>query len=102
MISDNPETVRKFLAATTKGYEEAMKDPGASADAILKNAPESDEALLKASAEYLKDRYVDKGRKWGTQDAAIWTGFQAFLVESKLVDKEIDVSKAYTNEFLPK
>ncbi len=102
MIADDPETVRKFLAATAKGYEEAMKDPDASADAILKNAPESDEALLKASAEYLKTRYVDSGRKWGTQDEAIWTGFQDFLLESNVVEEKIDVSKAYTNEFLPK
>lgn len=101
MIADNPETVRKFLDATTRGFKEAMEDPEAAAAAILKNAPETDEALLKASAAYLATRYVDEGRKWGLQDEEIWTEFQDFLVDSGIVTEEIDVSKAYTNEFLP-
>jgi hypothetical protein len=79
-----------------------MKDPDAAVSAILAAAPETDKDLLKASAGYLKTRYVDSGRQWGLQDESIWTGFYAFLKDSGLVTKEIDVSKAFTNDFLPK
>lgn len=102
LIKDDPDLIRRFMAATAKGYEDAMHDPGATADAILKNAPESDEDLLKASAEYLSTRYVDRGRRWGLQDESTWVSFNKFLLESGIMEKEIDVTKAYTNEFLPK
>ncbi len=102
MIKSHPETVRKFMEATAKGYADAIKSPDDSYNAIIKNAPETDKALLKASATYLKDKYVDSGRKWGLQDEAIWTGFVKFLKDSGLIEKEIDVKSAYTNDFLPK
>ena len=101
-VKSDPDTVRAFMAATARGYREAIKDPAASAAALLKAAPESDKALVEASAKYLATRYVDTGRPWGTQDESIWTGFQQFLVESKIVAKPIDLKAAYTNEFLPK
>lgn len=102
MIAKNPETVKKFLAATAKGYELAMSSPKESVDAIKKNAPEADEKLLTASANYLATRYVDKGRQWGLQDDKIWTDFEKFVRDSGLSTKQVDVSKAYSNAFLPK
>lgn len=101
-IKSQPDLVRKFMQATAKGYDEAIANPQASADALLKNAPESDKALVNASAKYLATRYVDKGRQWGLQDAEIWSGFSKFLKDAGLVDKEIDTKAAFTNEFLPK
>ncbi len=102
MIAKHPETVRKFLAATAKGYDTAISNPKESVDAIKKNAPEADEKLLTASANYLSVHYVDKGRAWGLQDAAIWTEFEKFVREAGLTTKQVDTSKAYTNDFLPK
>ncbi len=99
---ENADTVRKFMEATARGYREAIKDPAASAAALLKFAPETDKALVEASAKYLASRYVDSGRAWGLQDEAIWTGFQQFLLDSKIIAKPIDLKAAYTNEFLPK
>lgn len=102
LIKNDPELVKRFMKATARGYEDAINDPNASYDAILKNAPETDKALLKASAKYLQDKYVDRGRQWGLQDESTWVSFQKFLRESGLAEKDIDVTKAYSNEFLPK
>ncbi|MBI2765087.1 MAG: ABC transporter substrate-binding protein [Chloroflexi bacterium] len=102
MIAKQPDTVRKFMAAVSKGYEMAITSPQTSADAIVKNAPETDSKLLTLSAEYLATRYVDRGRQWGLQDNDIWVNFEKFVRESGLTEKAIDVKKAYTNEFLPK
>ena len=98
---DKPDVVRKFMAATAKGYEVANKDGAASAKALLDAAPESDETLVNAAAAFHVGKYVDAGRKWGTQDEAIWASFTAFLKSAGLIDKDIDVKAAYTNEFLP-
>jgi ABC-type nitrate/sulfonate/bicarbonate transport system substrate-binding protein len=100
-IADRPETVRKFLRATTRGYERAMSDPAAAAAALLAGAPELDEALVRASAEYHQDKYVDAGRRWGLQDRETWVTFEAFLRQAGLTEREIDVNAAFTNDFLP-
>lgn len=101
MASDNEDIVRKFMEATVKGYNEAIANPQSSVDAILKNAPETDKQLLDLSAKYLASRYVDQGRPWGLQDEATWAGFETWLRENKVTEKKVDVSKAYTNKFLP-
>lgn len=102
LIEEKPEVVRKFMEATVRGYEVAMKDPQAAADAIMKGAPESDRKLLEVSAKYLSPRYVDPGRPWGLQDREVWVTFADYLRKAGLIDKEIDVDAAFTNEFLPK
>lgn len=101
MIADNPDVVRRFVEATTRGYEEAMRDPQAAADALMKAAPELDRELVEASTSYHATRFVDPGREWGLQDEEVWVTFEEFLRQAGLTQKEIDVSAAYTNEFLP-
>ena len=49
-LDDDPELVRDFLAALTHGYEDAIAEPQAAADAIHEAAPEIDEKLLALSA----------------------------------------------------
>ncbi|MCX7617884.1 ABC transporter substrate-binding protein [Tepidiforma sp.] len=102
LIKEKPDVVRKFMEATVRGYEVAMQDPQAAADAIMKGAPESDRRLLEVSAVYLSTRYVDPGRPWGLQDREVWVTFTEYLRRAGLIDKEIDVDAAFTNEFLPK
>jgi ABC-type nitrate/sulfonate/bicarbonate transport system substrate-binding protein len=103
MIANNPETVRAFLAATTRGYEAAIADPDLVTATMTEALPEINEELVQLSAEYHSNehKYVDEGRQWGLQDEAIWTGFTTFLLEAGLIDEEIDVPAAWTNDFLP-
>lgn len=100
MIADEPEVVRDFVAATARGYEQAIDEPAAAADALLAAAPELDEQLVRASAEYLADQYAPDG-PWGTQDTAIWEEFTVFLRSSGVLRDDIDVAAAWTNDFLP-
>jgi ABC-type nitrate/sulfonate/bicarbonate transport system substrate-binding protein len=102
MIKDHPDIVRKFMDATSRGYEYAMKNPADAAAILSKAAPEADKALMLASAKYLATRYADQGRQWGKQDLDVWTKFEQFLRDAGLTDKKVDVSKAFTNDFLPK
>ena len=98
--NDRP-LAKRFMAATAKGYEYAIDQPAEAAEALLKNAPETDPALARASAEWLASRYVDRGRQWGLQDREIWVRFETFLREAGLYDKRVDVGPAYTNDLLP-
>ena len=84
-----------------RGYELAMDDPDAAADALLEASPELDEELVRLSAEYLSTRFVDEGRAWGTQDLETWERFTTFLVDAGMIDEAIDNEAAFTNDFLP-
>ncbi|HWO94125.1 MAG TPA: ABC transporter substrate-binding protein [Dehalococcoidia bacterium] len=101
MIESDPDTVRAFMEATSRGYEFAMENPEETADILLRAAPELDERLVRASAEWLATRYVDEGRQWGLQDREVWDRFHEFVLNAGLIEEPIDVEAAYTNDFLP-
>lgn len=100
LIEEDPGLIRDFVSVTARGYERAIEDPDEAADAVLSAAPELDEALVRASADHLAAHYAPDG-PWGTQDAAVWSEFTAFLQGAGLVPDDVDVEAAWTNEFLP-
>lgn len=100
-LADQPELVEAFMAATSRGYQAAMEDPEAAADALLDAAPELDEELVRASAAFLAEEYAAEPAEWGYQDADIWANFGEFVVESGMIDEGIDTEEAFTNEHLP-
>lgn len=101
LISNDPDLIRDFIDATARGYRVAIEDPEIAADHLLSGAPELDEELVRASAEYLSSRYAAAPADWGRQDAATWTAFDDFITNAGLIETGIDVDAAYTNEFLP-
>jgi len=100
-LDDDPELVRDFLAALTHGYEDAIAEPQAAADAIHEAAPEIDEQLLTLSAQWLAPRYTDDPERWGVQEAAVWDDFVGFLQDHDLADAGFDTDAAWTDDFLP-
>ncbi len=101
-IKERPELVRKFLAATARGYDFAAKQPKDGADLLTAAVPELDKKLVGASAAYLGPKYIKGGAQWGQQDPAVWAAFEAFLRSATLLTAPVDTSKTFTNEFLPK
>ncbi len=101
LIESDPELVRDFLEVTTRGYEYAIAEPAETAALLLAAAPELDEALVGASADYHASRYADDGEGWGVQSGDVWERFEEFLREAGLIEEPVDVSEAFTNEFLP-
>lgn len=102
LLNENPELAKKFLEATTKGYEYAIENPTEAAKILIKHAPEIDEELAIKSQEYLADKYIDDASKWGEMKDSVWNNYTEFLKEYKLINKDLKASEAYTNEFLPK
>lgn len=100
-INDNPELVRKFLAAVTKGYEFAIANPDEAAEILLQNAPELDRDLVLASQRWLSDKYQADAPAWGGQKVETWRNYLGWLAANNLIEKTTDIDKAVTSDFLP-
>lgn len=100
-IQNEPELIKKFLAATAKGYEDAINNPEEAADILIKAVPESDPELVRASQKYLAEEYKSDADRWGEMKEEIWINFTDFMLENNLIEKRIDPLKAFDNSFLP-
>lgn len=101
MVNDNKEVVASFMKAVSEGYEFAIENPEEAADILLEHVPDLDEELVHASQEWLSPKYQDDADKWGQQSADIWRNYADWMYENELIDEELDVEAAFTNEFLP-
>ncbi|MFS0644637.1 ABC transporter substrate-binding protein [Siminovitchia sp. 179-K 8D1 HS] len=101
MIESDPDTVKAFMAAVSKGYEFAIDQPGEAADILIKAVPDLDPELVKKSQEWISPRYQDDAARWGEQKAEVWKNYMDWMLEKDLLEKEMDVEKAFTNQFLP-
>jgi ABC-type nitrate/sulfonate/bicarbonate transport system substrate-binding protein len=100
-VANQKDLVRRFMNATVKGYAFASKKPDESAALLLKNAPETNKNLVKASQTWLSPQYTADAQQWGIQKNEVWKRYADWLFEHKQIDKNIDSQKAFTNEFLP-
>ncbi|MDQ6659719.1 MAG: ABC transporter substrate-binding protein [Chloroflexota bacterium] len=109
-IQQKPDLLKRFMAATTKGYEYARTSSKESAQMLINGTDKGtfpDTGLVFASQDYLSQRYADAGRKWGMQDAAAWHGYPQFILNSDGVDDasgkpihSMNFDALYTNRFL--
>lgn len=99
-MKENPETVKKFLSAAKKGYEDAIKDPEGAAEILCKAAPELDKELVVNSQKYMKDQYKAEVDQWGYIDPERWNAFYNWLNKNKLVESEIPENTGFTNDYL--
>ncbi|MBO2534177.1 MAG: ABC transporter substrate-binding protein, partial [Thermoactinomycetaceae bacterium] len=101
MIQKDPETIKKFLRAVKKGYEYAIDHPEEAADILIEAVPESDPELIRKSQQWMSKQYRADAPAWGVQKEKVWTDFTDWMWKHKLIEKKIDPTKAFTNEFLP-
>lgn len=96
-----PELTRKFLKATAKGYKFCIEHPEEAAEALLKNAPETDREIALASQKYLASQYQADADRWGEMKKEVWANYASWMYERKLIEQELDANAAFTNEYLP-
>ncbi|MCT1538450.1 MULTISPECIES: ABC transporter substrate-binding protein [Lysinibacillus] len=102
MIQDNPNVVKAFVAAASKGYEYAIENPSEAADILIEAAPDLDKALVHKSQEWLADKYQDDAKQWGEQKLSVWENYAKWMSSNQVLEGEFDAKKAFTNDFLPK
>jgi ABC-type nitrate/sulfonate/bicarbonate transport system substrate-binding protein len=100
-ITQQPEVISTFVAATAKGYEYAIENPEESANILMRAAPESDPELVKTSQQWLASQYQAESPQWGIQKEEIWQGYADWMFEQELISKELEATAAFSNDFLP-
>lgn len=101
MISEQPDVVRRFMAATSAGYEFAIAHPSDAADILLAAAPELDKGLVQRSQAYLSQQYQADAPRWGEQRTQVWHDYAQWMADRQLIAHMIEPDKAFTNAFLP-
>lgn len=101
IIDEDSDLVKKFMQATAKGYDFAIKNPKDSAAILSKAVPELDKTLVEKSQEFLAAKYKDDAPVWGQMKDETWKGYADFMKSNGLIKKDLNVKEAYTNEFLP-
>ncbi|WP_312353255.1 ABC transporter substrate-binding protein [Aminipila sp.] len=101
-LEKEPEMVKAFLAATSKGYDYAVKNSDEAAEILHKYADTYDLEMLKESQAYLAGKYSEDSDTWGLMKDSVWENYTDFMMENGLIEKKIPASDCYTNEFLSK
>ncbi|MGM0880949.1 MAG: ABC transporter substrate-binding protein [Bacillota bacterium] len=101
MIAEKPEVVKAFTAAAAQGYQYAIDNPEDAAEILIKAEPDLNAELVRASQKWLSPKYQDDAPRWGEQKLSVWENYSDWMFEHKLLEKELEAEKAFTNEFLP-
>ena len=101
-IEDDPELVRSMTRALARGIEDTIANPDEAYEISLKyveNLKDQDKTVqmqvLNTSIEFWK------AERTGYSDPQAWENMNNLLVKMKLIDAPVDLSKAFTNEFVP-
>ena len=102
VINENPDLVRAFVGAFLKGLTDTIADPDEAikvSSSYIPNFADLDAAvqrqvLLTSIEEWRADRL-------GYSDPQAWENMQSVLADMGLIHEKLDLSKAYTNEFIP-
>lgn len=96
---NNPDLIRRFIQATTKGYQYAIENT----DAVAQLAVTYDETLdltYQQAVMQAQIPFINNGDgQLGTMNENIWENTQNILLEFDLISAPIDLSTVYTNEF---
>lgn len=101
-LKKEPDIARKALKAIKKGYEFAAKNPDEAADILIKNVPETNKDLIKASQRWISKQYIADAKSWGVFDIKRWDLFNDWVYKQKLIDKKLSSSAGVTNDYLEK
>lgn len=100
-LRDQPDLVRRFLAATARGYDAAIADPAAALDALAAASPDLDRAVETEGLRLLTPAWTEGGVPFGTQTAARWDAYAAWMAQHQLIPAGLDVAAAWTAGLLP-
>ena len=99
-LAQRPDVVRKLLRAMLKGYKDAAADQTAAVQALVQASPEVDKVLEDKGIRLLTPLWTDGVPSFGWQTAQRWKSYTDWLIAEHVVEKPVDVNKAFTNRFL--
>lgn len=104
LAQTSPETVRRFNRATARGLQDTLDNPEEAFKLALEFIPElpserhaQELAKLKQTTA-LWQSAATQANGLGYSDPAMWQTTQQFLRESSLIQTDVDVQQAFTND----
>ena len=108
LVKEQPELVQRFVNATIEGWYSYLYGDRSAANAMIKqhNPEMDDEQLAYSHAKMLEHGIADSGDALklgiGAMTAARWKEFADTMVKAGAYPADIDVTKAYTLQFINK
>ena len=102
VIQENPELVRAFVGAFLKGLEDTLANPDEAFDLSASHIPnfaDLDAGVQKQVLEISIEQW--RAERLGYSDPQAWENMQDVLLDMGLIAEKMDLSKAFTNEFIP-
>lgn len=101
MIREKPQVVKAFVQASMEGWRYAVEHPEEAAAFGLKYSnqlnKQHEEAMMKASIDLLVPQQLPLGK----METREWETLQRLLLDMGFMKEQQDISRVYTNEFLP-
>ncbi len=104
MLSSNPDMVRGMVRATLRGIQAVVDDPEMAFE-VSEKFVENLAGLPEAEKDVQRQVLAESIHLWqtdnlGFSDAQAWENMQGLLLQMDLLTKPLDLSTAFTNEFL--
>lgn len=106
LIAEKPDMVAAFVRASMHGMQDTIADPQAAFDIALGYIPEAqqgDQALqrkiLEATLPYWQSD-LTKQYGLGYSDPEAWTSTHTFLRDASILQKDVNIEDAFTNQFV--
>jgi NitT/TauT family transport system substrate-binding protein len=101
-LKSNPEVVKKFIAASLKGWSFALDHPDQAIKDLKKLFPEVNEKLATSELAAITPLFCSGGAKYiGRAEDPLWAKSQDLLSEVKLLPAGQDPKSYYSNDYLP-
>lgn len=103
LIKEKPDLVKRFVAATYKGYDFQMKDPNKAADILNKMYPILERQVAYEQITEINDLLVDpdaKAKPLGWQSPQRMESTLAFLAGATQAKVPMKAADLYTNQFV--
>lgn len=102
MVENDPETVTAFIDAMLKGIHDTIEDPDAAFEISKKYVENLADADRNLQQEILSESIkLYQTDPLGFSESAGWENMQQVLLEMGLLEKSLNLEKAYTNDLLP-
>lgn len=99
-ISEKSDVVERFIRALRKGYADAIADPQAGVDILVKaTRGEIDEGIERPGADLLVSQWKTDQADFGEQDPARWEAFVQWMQDAGLLSADVKAEDAFTDQY---
>jgi ABC-type nitrate/sulfonate/bicarbonate transport system substrate-binding protein len=101
LLQSKPDLVRAFVAAEMKGEQYAIDHPDEAEQALLAANKDLEKPLVEQSLKLLAPVWKADAPRLGYLDPKQWQAYERWMRSKNLISKDVDVSQAMTDEYLP-